>query len=498
MKKAYAILLLFAMLLSTACGEQSNVNDNTDGEMSTSTNEESSAGTGRDAIKSSLPEDLKFEGKTVNILCGDSEEKLLEVYAEQTGEVVDDAIYNRNLAVSERLGITIEHTPIEDYQGTTITKTIKENVLAGDEPYSLAFAAQYYSTSAALEGVYYNLLDMKYIDTSREYYSQGFIEAATIFDTLFYITGDASLSQTTSSYVTFFNKKQANTWLPDTDLYQMVYDGTWTWNNLGTLMKDIYDDLNGNGERDIDDFYGMCTTYTTSPLDSILPSCNIKIAQVDSSGNISLTLNNERTVNMYEMLDNFLNKNDGVFCEGETGDAQTAALEQFIASKSIFQITQLNKSASSLRDFQDPYGILPVPKYDEEQENYYTIPHDQYSIIVVPSNCSDPDLVGAVIEELNYQSYKTVTPAYFEVALKSKYLDGEEDADMYDILVAGKCFDPAVIYSNYCGNLSWISRLIFRQKQSFATYYASIETSTIAKLEELTDTLKELSDELHS
>ena len=491
MKRLCTLLILCSLIL-TACGSQSDEPTVTTPSDETTAADTTAELTGRDAVKCSLPEDVRFDGKTVNILVRDDEGNIREVYAEQTGDVVDDAVYTRNLAVSERLGVTIEHTAIEDSYGGEISKRIKESVLAGDEPYQLAFGGQYYSTSTALEGIYYNLLNMKYIDPTAPYYSQGFVEAATIYNKLYYITGDASIGQTSSSYVTFFNKKLANTWLPDTDLYQMVKDGKWTWDNFGGLMTDIYEDLNGNGERDIDDFYGLCTTYTTAPLDSILPSCDIKIATVDKDGNISLSLNNERTVNMYEMVDKVLNKNDGVYCKGETQEAQDAALDQFISLKSVFHIQTLARADSDLRDFKDPYGLLPIPKYDEAQENYYTIPHDQYSIIFVPANCSDPDLVGAFIEVMNYESYKKVTPAYFETALKTKYLDGNEDAEMYDIIVAGKCFDPAVIYSNYTGNLSWISRLIFRQNMSFASYYASIESSATEKLNEISQKLKEL------
>ncbi len=491
MKRLCTLLILCGIVL-TACGSPANGTTVTTPSDETTVADTTAELTGRDAVKCSLPEDVRFDGKTVNILVRDDPQYLIDVFSEQTGDVVNDAVFARNLAVSERLGITLEHTEMEDKYGAEISKRLKENVLAGDEPYQLAFGGQYYSTSSALEGIYYDLLDMKYIDPTAPYYSQGFVEAATIHNKLYYITGDASIGQTARSYVTFFNKKLAKTWLPDTDLYKMVRDGKWTWDNFGDVLKDIYEDLNGNGERDIDDFYGLCTTYTTAPLDSILPSCGIKIASVDKDGNISLSLNNERTINMYEMVDRVLNKNDGVYCKGETQEAQDNALEQFIALKSVFHVQQLNKADSALRDFKDPYGLLPIPKYDEAQENYYTIPHDQYSIIFVPANCSDPDLVGAFIEVMNYESYKTVTPAYFETALKTKYLDGNEDAEMYDIIVAGKCFDPAVIYSNYTGNLSWISRFIFRQNMSFSTYYASIEESATEKLNEISQKLKEL------
>ncbi|MGN1128277.1 MAG: extracellular solute-binding protein, partial [Candidatus Flemingiibacterium sp.] len=492
MKKSCALLLLIA-LLCTSCnsspagGQSDNGSDDTS--SGTDTTETLSE---RDTVKSSLPEGLKFEGKTVNVIVGDTGTSSNDIWSEQTGDVVDDAVYNRNLAVSERLGVTIEYEAIDNSGGGKIAKTMKENVLAGDEPYQLGFDNQYYTTSYALEGVYYNLLNMKYIDTSAPYYSQGFIEAATLHNTLFYIAGDATLGQTTSSYVTFFNKKLAETWLPDTDLYQTVRDGKWTWDNFGEMIKNIYSDTNGDGKRDMEDFYGYACSYTTSPLDAILPSCDIRIAEVDKDGNINLTLNSERTVNMYEMLDNLFNKNNGVIHNGGTGEDRDITWGKFTNSQSVFYIHRLSSAESELRDFADPYGLLPIPKYDEAQEEYYTIPHDMYSIIIVPSNCSDPDLVGAFIEELNYESYKYVTPAYFETALKSKYLDGNDDAEMYDILVAGKRFDPAVIYSNYTGNLSWVSRKVFQNEQSFASYYASIETSAKEKLAEVSEKLREL------
>ena len=67
----------------------------------------------RDMVRSSLPEDLKFEGKTVNVIVGDTGTSSNDIWSEQTGDVVDDAVYNRNLAVSENT------TATENGHGTT-------------------------------------------------------------------------------------------------------------------------------------------------------------------------------------------------------------------------------------------------------------------------------------------------------------------------------------------------------------------------------------------
>ena len=185
MKRLCTLLILCGLVL-TACGSPANDTTVTTQSDETTVADTTAELTGRDAVKCSLPEDVRFDGKTVNILVRDDPQYLIDVFSEQTGDVVNDAVFARNLAVSERLGIKLEHTAMEDKGGAEISKRLKESVLAGDEPYQLAFGGQYYSTSSALEGIYYDLLDMKYIDPTAPYYSQGFVEAATIHNKLYY------------------------------------------------------------------------------------------------------------------------------------------------------------------------------------------------------------------------------------------------------------------------------------------------------------------------
>ena len=114
MKRLCVLLILCSLLLSTACGSGAAENPagNESGETTagTDTTEQLSE---RETVRCSLPEDLKFEGKKVNVLVSDDEKKVLEVWAEQTGDVVEDAVFNRNLAVSENT------TATENGHGTT-------------------------------------------------------------------------------------------------------------------------------------------------------------------------------------------------------------------------------------------------------------------------------------------------------------------------------------------------------------------------------------------
>ncbi len=495
MKRLTSILLLAAMLATVSCGgdDIGESQDTTASGETTAAVDAAPVETGRADAKSALDASLKFDGETVTVLSRDDKRYVREVISEQTGDVVDDAIYARNMSVEERLGITIENRAIYDQYGSTVPDEIKTMVLAGDNTYDLAICGAYYSTSRALEGAFYNMLDLPHIDLEAPWYSQLFIEAATLYDTLYYLTGDLCISATSDSNASFFNKTLVENYFGDLNLYSVVDEGKWTFDYFNQLVTDVYQDLNGDGSRDEGDFYGYVSALASHPLDSFLAASEISIVEIDASGEPKLTLNSEKTVNLYEKLNKLYFENSGVWCEKRgAGDYFQRMWGKFKNSEAIFYLTRVY-DAESLREFKDPYGILPIPKYDDDQENYYTIPHDQFSIIVVPANCDDPELVGAFIEEMSVQSYKTVTPAYFEVALKSKYLDAVDDARMYDIIAAGKRLDPGVIYSYSTGNLTWVTRDVLNDGKAFASYYAEKAPAVEEKLAGVAATLKELS-----
>ena len=88
-----------------------------------------------------------------------------------------------------------------------------------------------------------------------------------------------------------------------------------------------------------------------------------------------------------------------------------------------------------LRDMKEEYGILPMPKFDEKQDQYYSIANDNFSLIAVPTTVKNPALTGAFLELMGEYSYKIVTPKYYEVAMKGKYLRDDESCQMFDIIV---------------------------------------------------------------
>lgn len=111
---------------------------------------------------------------------------------------------------------------------------------------------------------------------------------------------------------------------------------------------------------------------------------------------------------------------------------------------------------------------------------------------MIPLTCKNTELAGAYLELSGEYSYKYLTPAYFEVAMKTKYLRDSDSARMFDIIMDGASYDFAVINSSVIGDPVFITRNSMQEKGgNFASQYASQESVLEAKLEELLEVYRE-------
>ncbi|MGN1128372.1 MAG: hypothetical protein ACI4T6_05380, partial [Candidatus Flemingiibacterium sp.] len=201
----------------------------------------------------------------------------------------------------------------------------------------------------------------------------------------------------------------------------------------------------------------------------------------------------------------FVNKVYTLFYETEGGwfsDITNAIAEQLemynkissrFSSGDIFIMTaELNDSVAQLRDMKDDYGILPYPKYDEEQDYYISSARNTHNAFSMPVTSKDPDMAGAVLEALSSSNHDTVLPAYFEIALKTKYSRDNDSARMYDIIRDTMILDFGYIYGNAIGNPESVYNSSYRTENSLASNVASkkssLETALANYLEKLRET----------
>ena len=197
-----------------------------------------------------------------------------------------------------------------------------------------------------------------------------------------------------------------------------------------------------------------------------------------------LTFYDEHTVEAFEKVKTLHLNNAGSLC------AENAPNTAFTVGNQLFNMGRLN-SGSSFRDMQDDYGVLPMPKFDEAQDDYYTTFDNTASLVVVLSTCQDTEKVGATLELMAAEAYKQVTPAYFEICLQGKYSDSPEDAEMYDRILKTFVFNFGFCYSTK--SLNGVGSLFRDLTKDVAQQYESNKIKYETALEELVDKLDEVS-----
>lgn len=419
-----AVLTLTAVTSSVSCGSDTG----TTSETTPTTSAATEAVTEDPGPKLDLPE-ADYGGKTFNMLIPT---EYSDHYAadKETGDVVQDAVYNRNVAVEELLNIKYNYISAmggwedrETYKGL-----IRNSVLAGDGAYDLVAGYQVCVLPLSLEGVFMDIHEVPGIDMEKPWWVHNLTDTIGIQGKLYTIIGDASISLYSEIPVLYFNKKLLTDYnLPDP--YPMVLDGTWTVDALINLVKDTHADLNGDGKMVFgEDAYGYTAVAVAQR--AFQTATEFKVFDYDEDGLPCFVELAERDADLYFKLIDFIT-GPGVHAYGVTDHNEyiTPFLsDQVLISNGFISHTNL------LRDMKSDFGILPLPKRDEAQENYHAQVGTAAAMFFVPETATDVTMTGYVAEAMNYYGYKEVIPAYFEIALKEKYTRDETVKQMLDIV----------------------------------------------------------------
>ena len=136
---------------------------------------------------------------------------------------------------------------------------------------------------------------------------------------------------------------------------------------------------------------------------------------------------------------NFYNHHKGTQALQSTDDNEYRNL--FSDGHGLFFWTRMDE-VTTLRGMETDFGILPTPKYEESQENYISfVSQHIMGLMSIPATATDLNRTGIILEALAAESYYTLTPAYYDVALKSKASRDDESAEMLDIIFSNRVYD---------------------------------------------------------
>lgn len=482
MKKITAFILLLVMLSAavfTGCSDKGKVDEKDSSTTRVTTvTDDNNEGMFK-TIRDDLPDTMDFGGKTVRMIVRSNERFYSEFNTESySSSVLGDALYERVLNVEDRLNINVEicpdsnasHGPWED---------ISTQILSGTCDYHVAAGSSYKAANFAINGQYRNLRNIDNLNLNKEYWAQGMIDNLTVADTTFFATGSISTYFCDSTYVIYFNKELAQNYNIDTDgLYDMVLSGNWTFDEMLQISTGIYSDLNNNGVEDNGDLYGF-GLQVTSATDGFWSAFNIKNTEVLEDGNITYSLDLDKLSTIVTKLNNFLWSQTGTVALSENSTyakGDVFELTNQFANDQLIFVTDLlyRTSTSTLRDMESDFGVLPYPKYDTEQESYFSFVHDQMTIFGVPATVSaeDLDMVGAFLEVMASEGQNTVMPTYYNKVLTTRNIRDPESVKMLDIILSGVSNDRIWFYNSSVGR---INNILLREQ----VWYNKNEVSSV-------------------
>ena len=136
-----------------------------------------------------------------------------------------------------------------------------------------------------------------------------------------------------------------------------------------------------------------------------------------------------------------------------------------------------------LRDVEFEFGIVPLPKYDENQDGYHTLASTQ--MLLLPSDMDDPEFVGVVLEALSFESYQQVVPQLYEAVYQNKYLRDSESEQMFDLIRGSLVYDSMWNYGNG-GDFSYlIGNTVGEKNIDIASFIAANIAKAQAELDKV-------------
>ncbi len=487
-----AIALLAGSL--TACADNS---DTPAGDTTTETNTETTADT---AVRDDLPADLNYGGDQIVII---SRERSGwtdgEIAVEKpTGEPVNDAVFERNKSVEERLGVNIKNVPDNDADYRVVVNKVALSVQSGQHDYDVLAGPCNATINEALNNTFHDLRKTKYINFEKPYWSQGFNDVVEYRGTQYLATGSAVLALYRFAFVTVFNKNLF-TDAGQTFLYDEVRNGTWTLDRQNELVTVFHKD-NGNGLQDLTgDTYGFVTNSHIS-VDPYWSSCRVDIIQKDENGYYEVAFNSAKLHSVTDKLMKlFYGNGHAVYTfPNEGNDDEQAKIRELFAAGDAAMATLrlLELEAGSVRNMANEFGVVPMPKYDTAREDYRTLLHNQFTVFAIPTTAPMEriDEIGAFLEAMSSEGYRTVKPAYYESTLRTKLIDDPESAEMLDEVVDNIYIDAGLLYTTTFDSFHDKFRVIMKSKTNTVSsdYRAKLTSLTKTHLPDLLRKLDQL------
>ncbi len=455
-KRALTLLLACLMVLPTftACSE--NAADKSDETAAAETTAQNTPSAEEETVPAEEEETellpdipaLDFEGRTFTILTvGPNDTNGVDWVSydiwveEMNGDVINDSVFERNLYIADTY-----NTEIAEYTTTTTTLSeIQTEVKAASGAFDAAITHIENGANLSQGGHLINLYDLSYFDSDKPWWDPRAVKDLKVMNGLYFATGDITVTDNDATWVLMFNK-QMHEDLQLENLYDLVREDKWTFDKFYEMIPAGSVDMNGDGALTWkEDQFGFLTSSASSY--GLMYASGEKLVHPDDELIFKPIEDLNRLTNVVEKAAAIMGDKMLTFQTGYEGSGSDDLRIIFEEGRGLF-FGEVMQCIIRMRESETQFGLIPWPKFDEQQTEFYNWIHTSAGCgIVVPASQQDYEFTGAIIEAMAAKSMYTVTPAYYDVALTYKYMRDTDSAEMLDIILASRLYDLGSIYN---------------------------------------------------
>lgn len=405
--------------------------------------------------------------------------------SETTGDRIDNAVFSRNSMIESQYNISIVADTLKCSDIATETRA---EFKAGetDAAYDAIATNIAFMMPIAIEGILTDFENLEYYSEDQEWWNHKLMSDFSIATQKFFATGDIIYSDDFYPYCVFANPSIATNVGINDDLFELVKTNEWTLDKMVTFAQQAAEDLDGTLGHTVDDKHGMVVNANYAK--ATYYSSGKKMIRLDAEGYPTWDMDNDSVQSVLDKLNSFWRNSEYVWTAqdkqiGELTHAQVE-LELFNSSKTLFLVEELifteriSKSEAPINDFI----ILPLPLYKKGLQ--YTSMLNDSVVISIPVRVKDKDKSSLVLSAMSRASIDTLTPAFFEIVLKAKYVNDPDSVDMLNIILNSTVPQDVATIQDWGGMMKAFKKFAEEGKESFQSEYKVHITAAMKALDD--------------
>lgn len=397
-------------------------------------------------------------------------------------DVVGKAVWNRNQDMLQNYGIKVV-----GYLDKNYNDTAKTAIDSGDDLYDLMLLSPEAFHPFAIAGSLIDLNTLDYINLEHDGWMDYPNENLTIGGKLFYTTNKFLIQDKNRYWGIFYNRDLSKN-LNLGKFEDLVFDGTWTMDKVievakkATFESDGKADVLGKGDN-----FGVGASECYNIL-QLYFGVGFRLSEIDATGYPALTGATDDMIKRLDKVFELTKDVNAFYCDEYNGtvDWKDCVIQQFFKGKVLLEPIVLSDLQTLSSNVTFSYGVLPNPKYTEDQEQYHTIPNlGNGSLLGVPVTVVDVPFAGYALELITEKSATTTYTAFIEETCKLQKIQDEDTAKCLELIYQGVVFD-VVFVSNIGGlaNTLWNNVAKVKTNQ-WARQFGMKETAAQTAIEEI-------------